>query len=107
MACGDPKAAFRAVILDPELTLTQPASVTATAGYDALSHAVESFVCTRRSAESQRMAMRAWTLLDAHYERVLEQPADVAARASMQLGAFYAGTAIELSMLGATHACAN
>jgi alcohol dehydrogenase len=53
------------------------------------------------------MAMRAWTLLDAHYERVLEQPADVAARAAMQLGAFYAGTAIELSMLGATHACAN
>jgi alcohol dehydrogenase len=36
MACGDPKAAFRAVILDPCLTLTQPASVTAAAGYDAI-----------------------------------------------------------------------
>jgi alcohol dehydrogenase len=36
MACGDPKAAFRAVILDPRLTLTQPASVTAAAGYDAI-----------------------------------------------------------------------
>lgn len=32
MACGDPKAAFRAVILDPCLTLTQPASVTAAWG---------------------------------------------------------------------------
>jgi alcohol dehydrogenase len=107
MACGDPKAAFRAVILDPELTLTQPPSVTATAGYDALSHAVESFVCTKRHQASQKMAMKAWMLLDAHYERVLDNPADVDARAAMQLGAFHAGTAIELSMLGATHACAN
>jgi alcohol dehydrogenase len=51
MACGDPKAAFRAVILDPRLTLTQPAAVTAAAGYDAMAHAVESFVCTKRNAE--------------------------------------------------------
>ena len=107
MACGDPKAAFRAVILDPQLTLTQPPSVTATAGYDALSHAVESFVCTKRDRASQKIALKAWTLLDAHYQRVLDNPADVDARAAMQLGAFHAGTAIELSMLGATHACAN
>jgi len=42
MACGDPTAAFRIALLDPELTVSQPASVTAVAGYDALSHAVES-----------------------------------------------------------------
>ena len=107
MACGDPKAACRAVILDPQLTLTQPPAVTAAAGYDALSHAVESFVCTKRNGDSQKMALQAWTLLDANYERVLESPADLEARAAMQLGAFYAGTAIERSMLGATHACAN
>jgi alcohol dehydrogenase len=29
MACGDPKAAFRIAILDPELTVTQPREVTA------------------------------------------------------------------------------
>ena len=107
MACGDPKAAFRAVILDPRLTLTQPPSVTAAAGYDAIAHAVESFVCTRRSAQSQKKSVEAFTLLEANYERVLEAPADLAARAAMQLGAFHAGAAIELSMLGATHACAN
>ena len=107
MACGDPKAAFRAVILDPRLTLTQPYHVTATAGYDAVSHAVESFVCTRRNPESHASALRAWRLLDANYERVLAAPADIEARAAMQLGAFYAGRAIELSMLGAAHACAN
>ncbi|HEY0283908.1 MAG TPA: iron-containing alcohol dehydrogenase [Vicinamibacterales bacterium] len=107
MACGDPKAAFRAVILDPRLTLTQPPSVTAAAGYDAIAHAVESFVCTKRNARSQERSLEAWRLLEANYERVLTTPGDLEARAAMQLGAFHAGTAIELSMLGATHACAN
>lgn len=107
MACGDPKAAFRAVILDPRLTLTQPPAVTAAAGYDAIAHAVESFVCTKRNSRSEEMSLEAWRLLESHYESVLAAPDDLAARAAMQLGAFYAGTAIELSMLGATHACAN
>src|SRR3712207_159182 len=44
MACGDRKAAFRVAILDPELTVSQPAKVTALTGIDALSHAVESYV---------------------------------------------------------------
>ena len=107
MACGDPKAAFRAVILDPRLTLTQPAAVTAAAGYDAIAHAVESYVCTARNPASIEMSLEAWRLLEAHYECVLASPDDLDARAAMQLGAFYAGLAIERSMLGATHACAN
>lgn len=107
MACGDPKAAFRAVILDPRLTLTQPASVTAAAGYDAIAHAVESFVCTRRNPRSCELALEAWRLLNGHFEQVLARPNDIEARGAMQLGAFYAGRAIEHSMLGATHACAN
>src|SRR6185295_2773144 len=37
MACGDPKAAFRLAILDPTLTRTQPPTVTAITGYDAIS----------------------------------------------------------------------
>ena len=49
----------------------------------------------------------AWRLLDRNYERVLTHPDDVDARAAMQLGAYFAGVAIENSMLGATHACAN
>jgi alcohol dehydrogenase len=107
MACGDPQAAFRAVILDPRLTLTQPPSVTAAAGYDAIAHALESFVCTRRNPRSRELALGAWRLLDVNFEQVLAHPDDIDARAAMQLGAFYAGRAIEHSMLGATHACAN
>ncbi len=107
MACGDPKAAFRVAILDPQLTISQPPSVTAIAGYDAISHAVEAYVTTRRTSISGLFAREAWRLLDANYERVLAEPQDAIARGAMLLGAHEAGIAIELSMLGATHACAN
>jgi alcohol dehydrogenase len=107
MACGDEKAAFRVAILDPVLTVSQPRAVTAVAGYDAISHAVEAFVTKTRSAESARLAAEAWTLFDASFERVLQDPNDIPARGAMLRGANLAGAAIELSMLGATHACAN
>ena len=107
MACGDPKLFVAAAILDPELTLSQPAAVTAAAGFDAIAHAVETAVTTRRTAISTLFSREAFRLLDEHYARVLTQPDDLAARSAMQLGAFYAGVAIEQSMLGAAHACAN
>ena len=107
MACGDEKAAFRIAILDPALTVSQPVEVTAVAGYDAISHAVEAYVTRTRTPESARLAADAWTLFDANYERVLTSPGDLDARGGMLRGANLAGAAIELSMLGATHACAN
>lgn len=107
MASGAPGAAFRLVILDPELTVSQPRSVTAQAGYDALSHAVETYVTTERNPHSERHARVAFRLVEASYERALDEPRNLRVRSAMQLGAFYAGVAIESSMLGATHACAN
>jgi len=107
MACGDPKAAFRVALLDPALTISQPRTITATSGFDAIAHAVETYVTTRRNPLSELFSLEAWRLLEPNYERVLSQPADITARGAMQLGAFYAGVAIENSMLGATHACAN
>lgn len=107
MACGDRKAAFRAAILDPEVTLSQPPRVTALTGIDALAHAVESFPCTRRNLVSQMFAREAFRLLEPHLLTVFRDPYHLGARGSMQLGAFFAGTAIENSMLGAAHACAN
>src|SRR5215213_1552559 len=107
MACGDPKAAFRIAVLDPELTVSQPPGVTASAGLDAIGHAVETFVTTRRNWFSESCSREAWRLLGSSFERVMATPFDVEARGAMQLGAYYAGVAIENSMLGATHACAN
>jgi len=107
MAIGDPRISFRAAILDPALTITQPEYITATAGYDAISHAVESFVATRRNAISDCFAREAWRMLSKSFECVLARPFDVEARGAMLAGAHLAGAAIENSMLGATHACAN
>ena len=107
MACGDPKAAFRVAVLDPALTISQPRSITATSGFDAIAHAVETYVTTRRNPLSELFSREAWRLLEPNYERVLSRPDNISARGAMQLGAYYAGVAIENSMLGATHACAN
>ena len=107
MACGDPSAAFRVAILDPELTLTAPPGVTAAAGIDAIAHAVETAVTTRRTPLSDTFSHQGWRLLSEGFERVVLHAADVEARAMMQIGAHFAGLAIEQSMLGAAHACAN
>jgi alcohol dehydrogenase len=107
MACGDPKAAPRVALLDPTLTLSQPRPVTACTGLDAIAHALEAAVTRRRSELSLLYAREAFRLTIGHLPRVLEQPDHLEARARMQLGAAYAGMAIELSMLGAAHAAAN
>ncbi len=107
MACGDPKVAFRVALLDPELTVSQSKQVTAATGFDAIAHAVETYVTRKRNQLSDTFSREAWRLLEANYERALSHPDDIEARAAMQLGAYYAGVAIENSMLGAAHACAN
>ena len=107
MACGDKKASFRAAILDPELTATQPPRITALTGIDAISHALETFVTSRRNSASLAFSREAWRLLSGNFSKVLDQPDNIEARGHMLLGASFAGLAIENSMLGATHALAN
>ena len=107
MACGDIKSAAKVALLDPQLTVTQPFPVTAHTGVDAISHALETAVCNKRSDESLRYSRAAWMLLNDGFERSLSEPEDIVARAKMQLGAALAGNAIEKSMLGIGHACAN
>lgn len=107
MACGDPKAAAKVAILDPELTLSQPRRVTVCTGMDALSHALETVVTNKRTALSSVYSREAFRLCHGGFNRVIEDPQDLDARGMMLLGAAYAGIAIENSMLGAAHACAN
>ena len=107
MACGDPKAACRIAILDPELTVTMPPAVAAATGMDAMTHAIESYVTTKRNPISNMFARQAWELLSSAFPVVLREPENLDARGRMQLGAFLAGAAIENSMLGAAHAAAN
>src|SRR5205085_4079330 len=64
-------------------------------------------VSRARNELSLLYSREAFRLTVNHLERVLDEPGDLEARARMQLGAAYAGLAIENSMLGATHAAAN
>ena len=106
MACGDKKAQFDNVILDPTVTKSLPRSVAAITGIDAIAHAIESYVSTRRNPLSQMFSLQAWKLLNNNYELALEEN-NLEARGKMLFGAYLAGLAIENSMLGAAHACAN
>ena len=107
MACGDPRAAFRVAILDVTLTLTQPPRVAALTGIDAVSHAIESHVCRAATPASRIFSREAWRLLSHNLPRIFADGGDVAARQAVQLGAAWAGLAIENAMLGAAHALAN
>ena len=107
MACGDKKASCRIAILDPELTITQPRHITALTGIDAIAHALETLVTTKRTPISLAFSREAWRHLASNFPTVLDEPENVAARGEMQLGACLAGLAIENSMLGAAHALAN
>lgn len=113
MACGDrrppEKGGLRPrwAILDPELLATQPIRVARVVGLDAVAHAVETAASTASTAESLALSVAAWELLSASFDRVAVGEADAGDRENMLLGAHLAGAAIERSMLGAAHACAN
>jgi alcohol dehydrogenase len=107
MACGDPKAAARIALLDPALTVSQPPRVTACTGIDAIAHAMETAVTRKRTALSLVFSRESLRLTLAGLPRVLATPGDIEARGWMLLGAAWAGTAIENSMLGAAHSAAN
>jgi alcohol dehydrogenase len=107
MACLDPKAAARVAILDPALTVSQPPRVTACTGIDAIAHAVETAVTKKRSPLSVMYSHEAFKLCVTGFAQVLKDPLNLEARGAMLLGAAFAGTAIENSMLGAAHAAAN
>lgn len=107
MACGDPSALARVAILDPELTLSQPRNVRTLSALDALSHALETAVCSKRNPISLGYSRQAFRLIASSIGAMLDDSADLATRGSMLLGAAMAGSAIENSMLGAAHATAN
>jgi len=104
MICGDPKIFYRTAILDPKLSLGQPAAVN---GYVAISNAVETLLSTRRTPISECFSREAWRLLDSSFARAVRVPEDLEARSALLLGAHFAGLAVEYAALGPAHACAQ
>ena len=96
------------VILDSELMISAPQSVTVWCGIDALSHGLEgiaadvhsSFDDTKKSFECVRLVFQNLPLL-------LEEPGNIEARQHMSRAAFYGGNAINKQLAGYVHAFAH
>jgi alcohol dehydrogenase class IV len=108
-----------AAICDPELTMTCPPALTAIAGADALTHAIEAFTAVRRGAEpslpqkhvfigknalSDHFALLAIRLLGRSLEKAYRTPADAEARAEVMMGSLAAGCAFGTAGTAAAHA---
>lgn len=106
-------------ICDPDLTLTCPPGLTAIAGADAMTHAIEAFTAIRRpltpdltqervfvgkNLASDQFALRALTLLSEGLERACVEGSDAEARGKVMLGATLAGLAFGVAGTAAAHA---
>ena len=108
-----------AAICDPDLTLTCPPGLTAIAGADALTHAIEAFTAARReltteltqervfigkNALSDQFALKAISLLWEGLEAAYTNGSDLSARTKVMQGATFAGLAFGVAGTAAAHA---
>ena len=77
----------RLAILDPEATRTLPAAVAAASGMDALTHAVECYVCTEASPHGDAFCLQALAMIRDNLERAVHEPGDEDARGQMLVAA--------------------
>lgn len=100
---GDELKAHHAV-LDPELTVSLPAGLTAATGIDALVHAVEAATNRNANAANDLYAHEAIRLVARSLPAAVGEPANLTARGALQRGAALAGTAIDNCGTAAAHA---
>lgn len=98
-ANNHPQLLAAGVILDPELTHSLPASVTAHTGMDALSHCVEGLLSTHASGLTDAAAVEGIGLITRALPRAYRSGQDAEARASMLLGAYLGGLALNAGMV--------
>ncbi len=92
------------VILDPDLLLGLPASITAATGMDALCHALECYICNKANLLSDMMAIEATRLIFKSLKRCVEDGSDLEARADLLFAAFLGGACIAASGTNGVHA---
>ncbi len=97
----------KVAILDPELTLTMPASITAGTGLDALTHAIEALHAMQAEPVADALALHAIRLIARHLPAVVKTPGSIADRGQMLLAATMAGIAFDNAQVGLVHAIAH
>ena len=94
-------------LIDPITLTTMDPYLTACTGLDAMTHAIEAFVSTARSAMTDLHALEALRLLSANLIPSILNPADMDLRGNVMQGSLQAGLAFSNAILGATHAMAH
>lgn len=86
-------------VVDPELTMTMPRSVTAATGLDALCHNTESYLSSLANVITDSAALEGVRLVAANLGRVFDAGSDRKAREAMSLGALLGGIALHARMV--------
>lgn len=95
-------------VLDPELTRELPPHITAATGMDALTHAIESYLCwTLTTKETLQFSEEATVAIFQYLERAYRNGDDMEAREEMLKASFKAGFAFTRSGVGNVHAIAH
>ena len=94
-------------LIDPRLTTTMTAALTAETGLDALTHAIEAYVSNANSAVTDLFALEAMRLVRISLVQAVRSPLDMEARSSMCLASLDAGLAFSNAILGAVHGMAH
>jgi len=103
----DPKLVPVMAALDGKLMLGLPAAVTAATGMDALTHAIESFISTNATDETNGYALAATKLIMENLETAVLDGSNLEARQNMAMGSYYAGLAFTKAGVGYVHAIAH
>jgi alcohol dehydrogenase class IV len=96
-----------AAIVDPSLTLSCPPAVTASAGVDALTHAIEAYLSRRATPLTDDLAIAAARKIHGALPRVWADGSDRAARSRMMVGQLQAGMAFSNASVALVHAMAR
>lgn len=97
----------RYAVLDPELTVSLPPSLTASTGLDALTHAIEAYIGRSTTKETRQEARTAVRLIFSNLCAAYRDGSDIEARRNMLEAAFRAGRAFTISYVGYIHAVAH
>ncbi|MCC7570887.1 MAG: iron-containing alcohol dehydrogenase [Clostridia bacterium] len=96
--------AAEVAIVDAELLISLPPSLTASTGVDALTHAIEAYTCKIGQPLTDVLALRAIELISKSIVTAVEQGDNIEARENMMLGSMMAGIAFGNADVGAVHA---
>jgi len=94
-------------LVDPKLTVTCPPDITAQAGMDALTQAVECYVSSKANTFSDALALRAVELIAANLPGAVADGSDLYRRQAVAEGSLIAGMAFGNAGLGAVHGLAH